>query len=161
MTSEQSRAISRRKLLGGWILGGIGILHWLGFDKSDHYSPTFCPTDEELESMSWIRGRFEEDRKSVTPGGSVVSTIRIRNDGGVDGEYEGRVWIEDEDTEDPLFDPIAEDLLEASVPAKDHVEKTVELELPTDFDGGHLAAERLGSSCDLVMSAIQILEVDE
>mgnify|MGYP006280135333 FL=1 len=145
--------------LGGTLAGGA---YLVTDDRSASRTHVFCPSEEEMETMSWIRGHFERDRQSVTAGESFEGTLMLKNSGGEAGAYEATLWFAKWDREDDrLVKERPATSISASVPAQSATEAEVTAEAPESGGEWLLEAPRLRSTCDLIQPATQQLEVDD
>lgn len=154
MSEESTVTASRRSVLA--TVGGGGLIGWLLYgDESPAGDPVagFCPSEEEMEDLAWIRGRFSESRKAVAPGTEFTSTLELRNSGGQDGRYKDYVHLYDDAGSG--VEPAAS--VDVQVPSNGST--TVEVTVTAPRSSGTLEAPSLGSSCDVIAPAVQHLEV--
>lgn len=143
--------------LGATLAGGA---YLVTDDRSASRTHAFCPSEEEMETMSWIRGHFERDRQSVRAGESFEGTLILTNSGGEAGTYEATLLFANWDIEDDrVVEKRPATSISVSVPPKRATETEVAAEAPENTGEWVLEAPRLGSTCDLIRPATQQLEV--
>ena len=152
--------VPRRGFLAA--LGGVGVLGaYLWADgRSTSSNPGWCPSESEMEAMSWIRGRFESQTRTVARGERFSSTLTIENGGGEAGAYEATVMLAKRE-ENATVEVQRAAAISADVPARSATEATIRAEAPEAGGRWRLEAPRLASTCDLIMPAVQQLELTE
>ena len=164
MSCDQSRdgrsgRIPRRGVLAA--LGGMGAAGaYLLADRPSTSSGGWCPSDEEMETRSWIRGRFERQTRTVAFGERFTSTLTLENGGGEAGTYGSTVWFAKRE-DNATVEMRRADSISVTVPARDSTETTITAEAPEAGGRWRLEVPRLASTCDLIIPAVQQLELTE
>ncbi|SMO81383.1 hypothetical protein [Halorubrum cibi] len=159
-SDEDSGRIPRRGLLAA--LGGVvGCGAYIFTERrSASGAGGWCPSEAEMETMSWIRGHFERVRQPVTAGEPFDSTLMLKNSGGKMGTYEANLRLAKLE-EGQVMEKRFVTSVSVDVPARSATEATITTEAPRTGGRWRLEAPQLASSCDLIRATVQDLEVVE
>lgn len=157
--------MNRRSLLktaaaGMATFAGLAVLD-AGEKKNPDPVGGFCPSEEEMEKVPWVRGRFENPERYVVPGVEFTSTLVIENSGGADGQYSEQVEMAPQYRYDQNGELITEgmvDYVDVEVPAGETAKADVTMTPPEDVTFTIIEAPLLRSSCDYIQPATQFIE---
>lgn len=160
-------SITRRRLLHGAAasstLLGAGWFLFPSADADPFQPVSWCPSDEELESQPWIRGRLKPFEQTVTTAETVNLTLVTRNSGGEPGEVDQQLYPERQSdashSPEEYLTEKAVRALEVTVPPNTTIREELSLAAPTEPGEYVYSIDRLGSSCDLIAPAEAMVKV--